>query len=118
MVPSSASLAEPLLLLLVGGAHQDGVGAQMDGQEAGRHAQADLGHLFGDRGDVAGAAAHAAVFLGDEEQLQADLGTEQFADGLFRKDLLGVPLAQLLGRQHALADLREQIEDHFTFFDG
>ena len=111
-------LAEPLLLLLVGGAHQDGVGAQMDGQEGGGHAQADLGHLLGDRRDVAGAAAHAPVLLGDEEQLQADLGPEQLADGFFGEDLLCVPLAQLLRRQHALPDLREQIEDHFTFFDG
>ena len=111
-------LAEPLLFLLVGGAHQDGVGAQVDGQEGRRHAQADLGHLFGDRRDVAGAAAHAAELFGDEEQLQADLGAEQFADGFFREGLVRVPLPQFLRRQHALTYLREQIEHHFTFFDG
>ena len=59
-----------------------------------------------------------AELLGDEEQLQADLGTEQLADGLFREGLVGVPLPQLLRRQHALPDLSEQIEHHFTFFDG
>ena len=88
----SASLAEPLLLLRVGAADQDGVGAQMDGEEAGGDAEADLAHLLGDRGDVAGAAAQAAVLLGDEEQLQADLGSEQLADDVLGEDLVCVAL--------------------------
>ena len=64
MVPSS-----PFLFLRVGGTHQDGIGAEVDGQEGRRHAQADLGHLFGHRRDVSSAAAHAPVLLGDEEKL-------------------------------------------------
>jgi hypothetical protein len=90
----------------------------MDGEERGAHAQADLGHLLRDRRDVAGSASHAAVLLGDEEELQPDLGAEQLADDFLRETFLLVERAQLLGRQHALTDLREQIEHHFTFFDG
>ena len=109
--------AEPFFLLLVGGADKDGVGPQVDGQERRSHSQADLGHLLRDGRDVPSPAAHAPVLFGDEEQLQADLGPEQLTDSLFWKDLACVPLAQLLGREQPLPDLREQIEDHFAFFD-
>ena len=109
--------AQPLLLLLVGAAHQDGVGPQVDDEEPGADAEADLAHLLGDGGHVAGAAAHAAVLLGYEQQLQTDVGSQQLADDLLGEDLLGVPFADLLGRQHALTDLREEVENDLTFFE-
>ncbi len=107
--------AEPLLPLLVGAADQDGVGTQMDDEKAGGDAEADLAELLRDRGHVAGAAAHAAVLLGQEEELQADLGPQELADGFLGKDLLRVPFADLLGGEHTLADLGEEVEDDLPF---
>ena len=110
--------AEPFLLLFLCAADQDGVGAEMDDEEAGSDAETDLAQLFGHGGHVAGAAAHAAVFLGDEEQLQADLRSQELADDFFGKDLLRVPFPDLLGGEHTLADLGEEIEDDLTFLEG
>ena len=118
MVPSSASLPSHFSFCSSVAPTRMGSVPRWMARNAVADAQADLGHLFRDRGYVARAAAHAPVLLGDEEQLQADLGPEQLADGFLGEDLVGVPLAQLLRRQHPLPDLREQVEHHFAFFDG
>jgi len=89
----------------------------MDDQEAGRDAETDLTELLRDSSHVAGAPAHAPVLLGEEEELQADLRTQELADGVLGEDLLRVPFPDLLGSQHPLADLGEQVEDDLTFLD-
>ena len=99
-------------------AHKDRIGAQVDGEEAGGDAQADLGQLLRDRRYVAGAAAQTAVFFGYEEQLQADLGSQQLADDILGEDLLRVQL-RAASRVSACRCrmLREQVEDHLPFFE-
>ena len=113
----SASLPEPLLLLGFSAGGQDGVGAQVDGEEAGAHTQTDVAQLLTDGGDIARAASQATVGLRDEEQLQTYLGPEEGADDVLWESLVGVELAQLLGRQHPVSDVRDQVEDHLALFE-
>ena len=61
------------LLLLRRGADADRVAAQEGGQHGCGHAQVDARHLFADAVDVERAAAHAAEFFGNEQELNAQL---------------------------------------------
>ena len=65
--------AQPLLLLLGSGAEGDRIAAQERGEKRGGDAEIDARHLFADEIDVEGAAAHAAVLFGNEQELDAEL---------------------------------------------
>ena len=62
-------LGQPRALLLGRSADEYRVAAEEGGKDAGGHADVEPGHLLADPVDIDGAAAHPAVFLGDEQQL-------------------------------------------------
>ena len=64
-------LAEPGAFLVGCGAEVYRVAAKERGEHAGGEAEVDAGHLLAHPVDVDGAAAHPAVLLGDEHQLDA-----------------------------------------------
>ena len=113
-------------LLLRRAADADRVAAEERGEHAGGDAEVDARHLLADAVDVEGAAAHAAVLLGDEEELDAELVAAHRADELHRALVARVELEQLLvrqmlcskfaeGVQHALERLLVQSGSHQTF---
>jgi hypothetical protein len=88
--------AQPVLLLFVGAAHDDRIGAQGDGQESRGHAQVDGRHLFRDPADIHGAAAQAAHALRQEDQMQAHVRRQQFAYEVHGKFIIMVKLQEFL----------------------
>ena len=68
-----ADALKPMIALLLGGPHHDGIGAKEDGEERGGHAQIQAGHGLGHAVHVVRRPAETAQILGDEEQVHADI---------------------------------------------
>ena len=110
--------AEPELLLLVGAADQDRVAAEEGGEHAGGDAEVDRGHPLADAVDVERAAAHPAVLLGDEQQLDAELLAAHAAHELLRELVALVELDQQLVGELALGELVDRLERERQFLWG
>ncbi len=104
--------AQPLLLLDVCAADRDRVTAQERGQHPGGQAEVDAGHLLTHAVDVEGPAAHPAVLLGDEQQLDAELGPAHRPDDLDRSLILRVQLEQPAIGQLLLRELADGGKRH------
>ena len=88
--------SQPASLLLGRAPDHDRVAAEERRQHRGGDAEVDGGHPLADPVDVEGRAAHAAVLLGDEQQLDAQI-------------LAAHPLDQLGGELVALVEVDEQL---------
>ena len=106
--------AQPLLLLLRGGPHQDGIGAQLNGEKGGGDSQADLGHFLGNSATIARTAAHTAIFFRDKEQLQTDFRPQHFAHHLLWEKFAMVPIQNILFGQQLFAKLADCFHHHLT----
>ncbi len=101
-----------MLALLVGRAHDDGIGAEEDGEKRRRHAEVQAGHVLGYAVHVVGRAAKPTQFLGNEEKVQTDLRPQQFLDKTKGKLVLLVEFETHLGRQLLLAERPDGVEQH------
>ena len=88
--------SQPASLLLRRAADHDRVAAEERRQHRGGDAEVDGGHPLAGPVDVEGRAAHAAVLLGDEQQLDAEV-------------VAAHPLDQLGGELVALVEVDEQL---------
>ena len=105
---------QPDLLLLRRGAHRDRIAAQKRGQYRGGHAQIDARHLFAHAIHVERAAAHAAVFFGDEQKLDAQLvRAAHVPHDLDRAFVARIQVDQNLVRQALLAEIPERFQAQF-----
>jgi hypothetical protein len=75
-------LGEPEALLVGRGAEEYGVAAEERREDAGGHADVDAGHLLAHPVDIDRSAAHPAVLLGNEQQLDAQLVTAHAPDNV------------------------------------
>jgi hypothetical protein len=103
--------AEPFLLLLLGGADDDGVGAEEGREDRGGQtdvlARHDLAHAVG----VEGSAVHPVVGLGDEDQLNAQLlGVAHRAHDVLGATVLVVELKLQLGGEGRVNEVAERLE--------
>jgi hypothetical protein len=71
--PFGGDAAHPVVLLFRRAAHDDGVGAEEGGEDAGGDAHVDAGHRFGNAVDVVGAAAQPLIVLADKDEMQTDV---------------------------------------------
>ena len=92
-----ADAAKPVLALLLGGAHHDGIGAEKDGEKGRGHAEVEAGHLLGHAVDVVGRASEPTQLLGNEQEVKPDLRAEQLLDETERKLVLVVELETNIG---------------------
>ncbi len=103
--------AQPQLLLLRRGADGDGIAAQECGEQRGGDAEIDARHLLADEIDVEGAAAHAAVFLGNEQELNAQLvGVAHVANDLDRALIAFVQCDQFFVGQALLGEILQRLQ--------
>ena len=110
--PLVADAAKPVLALLLGGAHHDGIGAEEDGEKGGGHAEVEASHVLGHAVHVVGRAAEPAQLLGNEQQVQADLRPKQLLDEPERELVLLVEVEANLGGQLLLAERPDGVEKH------
>jgi hypothetical protein len=96
-------LGQPFAFLFERSSEEDRVAAKERRKHAGGHADIETGHLLAHAVDVDRAAAHPAVLLGDEQQLDAKLVTAHPAD-----EVLG---AHVVVVQLQLPVLGERIRD-------
>ena len=92
--PMLGDRTDPTFLLLVGSAEHDGIRAEEGRESAGGNPEIDAGEQLGHSVDVECIAAHAAVFLGDEQKRHAENITAETAHDLLGECILGVDLDQ------------------------
>ena len=92
--PFLGDAGEPELLLLRRAAEDDRIGAEERGEDAGRDPEVAAGEDLTDAIDVERAAAHAAVLLLEEEELDAELGAAHGADELDGELVAGVEVEE------------------------
>ncbi len=83
---------QPLRTLLLGRADEDRVGAEERGENRGGQTDVDAAHAFAHAVDVERAAAHPAVLLGQEDQLDPELLALHGPDKVFRAHVVMVEL--------------------------
>jgi hypothetical protein len=108
--PLAGDAAHPVALLFGGTAEDDRVAAQEGRQHAGGDAEVDRRQLLADAVDVEGATAHAAVLLGDEQQLDAQLVAAHGAHDLHRELVGVIQLEQPLRRQQLGRELADRFQ--------
>ncbi len=113
--PVLGDRAEPLLLLLLGGADQDRVAAQERGEDRGGQADVLAGHDLAEQVGVEGPTAHASVRLGDEDQLDAQVGRHR-THRVLGADVLVVELQLAIERQCVLEVLLQAVQHQAECF--
>jgi hypothetical protein len=103
---------EPQLPLVVGGADRDRVAAERGGEHARRHPEVDGRHLLADPAHVEAAAAHAAVLLGNEQQVDAQVVAAHLADQVDRALVIAIEPQHQLGGQVAVGEVLDRVEGH------
>jgi hypothetical protein len=71
-----------------------------------------MGHLFADPVDVERSAAHAAVLLGDEEQLHTEGVAAHAADDVLRAHVLVIELQLFVRRKRIGDELTNCLDRH------
>ena len=102
---------QPHRLLLVRAADADGIRAERDREHRGGEAEIDLRELHRQPVDVVRAAAHPAVLLGQEDEMEAHVGPEHGAHHVGRARVGPVPFQALLERRFALGELLQRLHD-------
>ena len=99
------------LLLLGSSADRNRIAAQKRGEQGRGEAKIDARHLFADEVDIEGASAQAAVLLGNEQQLNAELvRVAHVVDDLFRALVALVEFDQYFVRQPLLAEVPQRLQ--------
>ena len=111
--PLGGDARQPLLLLLCTRAHGDRIAPEERGEHARRHPHVDRRHPLADSVHVERAAAHPAVLLGDEEQLDAEIVAAHLADEVFRALVVAVEPELQVDGQVAVGELLDRIQGHF-----
>ena len=99
-------------LLLGRTAHANRIAAEKSRQHARCYAQIDAGHGLADAVDIESAAAHAAIFLGNEQQLDADRLAAQVLDQFDRECLIRVEIQEQLFRKGVGGEPLNSLECH------
>ena len=105
-------LGEPLALLLWRGADEYRVAAEEGGEHAGGDPHVEPGHLLADPVDVDRAAAHPAVFLGDEQQLDAQLVAAHAPDQVNGALIVVVELEQPFVGERVADEVPDGLQHH------
>ena len=108
--PLLGHATEPELSLVGRRPDHDRVGAEERCQHAGCHSQVDTRHRLADAVDVIGRAAHPAEFLGDEQQLDAELVAAHLVDGVHRTFVVTVEVEDAVLRKSAVGEVENCLQ--------
>ena len=104
--------SQPASLLVRCASDHDRVAAQERRQDRRGHAEVDAGHPLTGSVHVEGRTAHAAVLLGDEQQLDAEVVAAHPLDQLGRELVTFVQVDQQLFGELVSGELADRVERH------
>ncbi len=107
-----ADATKPVIALLFRRAHDDGIGAEKNGQECGGHAEIQARHIFGNAVHVVGRASESSQLFRNKQQVQPNLGTQELLDESQRKLVLLVEVEAYFCGQLLLSERPDGVEKH------